>query len=437
MSAIPLFLVPQYISIIGIEAYGLIALFTLIFNLSSIFDFGLSPAINIRFSELKSIGSKGEDRDFIRTFEIVYYFIALLLFLFFFFFRDIIASNMFKLKGVDSDLLESVLMIFAFIISIKWIEQFYKVILMSSQDHYWLSFYNLASSIFVWLGGYFVLRSSSDVLFYFRWQIIVTLFFMFLAIYRVYKSNGFFKYPKRITFKYFSEIKVSVFSFFISSLLVLGVTQVDKLIIAANMTVKSFSIYTLSFSLAASISYVVTPVTRSLLPYFAAHKLGANNDTLVKVYYKYSRNIAVLMFTTLTIYSFYSSEILVLWLKDMELVESVIPILNWLLVGVVFNALIAIPYNLQVANGLINLSNVLNSILLVFYIPLVIYCSPIYGIEGVAFLWMLFNIVYFFASIEFMHKKLLIGYKWSWYKYVFFDLILFILLIIILYKLIN
>jgi len=67
---IGLAMVPLYIRLLGIEAYGLIGFSITLQAILQILDFGLSPTVNRELARFSVLEDKaGEARDFVRTLE--------------------------------------------------------------------------------------------------------------------------------------------------------------------------------------------------------------------------------------------------------------------------------------------------------------------------------------------------------------------------------
>src|SRR6478752_2509866 len=73
-AAVAIAFVPVYTSYLGIEAYGLVGVFSILTALVNLFDFGLSATINRELAR-RSAQNAGTDetRDLVRTLEVIYW----------------------------------------------------------------------------------------------------------------------------------------------------------------------------------------------------------------------------------------------------------------------------------------------------------------------------------------------------------------------------
>jgi O-antigen/teichoic acid export membrane protein len=72
------------------------------------------------------------------------------------------------------------------------------------------------------------------------------------------------------------------------------------------------------------------------------------------------------------------------------------------------------PYALQLAFGNSRLPLVINSTLLVIFVPLLIVLSVKFGIVGAAAAWAILNLLYLFLGTWLTHQELLPGIGWRW-----------------------
>src|SRR5690606_8678544 len=91
------------------------------------------------------------------------------------------------------------------------------------------------------------------------------------------------------------------------------------------------------------------------------------------------------------------------------------PLLTLLAWGTLFNALMHLPYMLQLAYGWPEFAVKVNFIAILILTPTLIILVPLYGVIGAAWIWLVLNVGYVLLSIHFMHHKLIPNQKWVWY----------------------
>jgi len=76
----------------------------------------------------------------------------------------------------------------------------------------------------------------------------------------------------------------------------------------------------------------------------------------------------------------------------------------------------AMPYQLQLAHGWTALAIRVNITAVCVLIPIILWAVPAYGAIGAAWSWVVLNLGYVVITISFMHRRLLPGEKWRWYR---------------------
>ena len=85
--------------------------------------------------------------------------------------------------------------------------------------------------------------------------------------------------------------------------------------------------------------------------------------------------------------------------------------------GSLLNGLMLIPYQMMLAHGWTSLTIKINSVavaILIFH--KIIWVAPRYGAIGTAWIWVALNTGYVLFNVSFMHRRLLLGEKWRWYR---------------------
>jgi O-antigen/teichoic acid export membrane protein len=100
----------------------------------------------------------------------------------------------------------------------------------------------------------------------------------------------------------------------------------------------------------------------------------------------------------------------------MALASAVAPILQILSIGSLLNGFMHIPYMLQLAHEWSGLAARTNGLAALVVVPALIWTAPRYGPVGAAFIWVCFNAFALLVSIHVMHRRILPGEKWRWYR---------------------
>jgi O-antigen/teichoic acid export membrane protein len=113
---------------------------------------------------------------------------------------------------------------------------------------------------------------------------------------------------------------------------------------------------------------------------------------------------------------FYGAELLELWTANHEIAKNVAPILTVLILGTLCNALVNVPYILQISYGWTNLAIKVNLVATLILIPSILLFVPKYGVKSAAWIWFVLNLGYLLISSNLMFRRLLKKEKISWWR---------------------
>jgi O-antigen/teichoic acid export membrane protein len=199
------------------------------------------------------------------------------------------------------------------------------------------------------------------------------------------------------------------------SFLSLLLTQVDKILLSKTLQLSDFGYYTLAVTVASIIQTISNPISQVFYPKFC--ELISIKDTLnLALYFHKGCQIVTVIAGTFAIFvSFFSFELLSLWTKNQLITQNTYTLVSLLSIGNLINALMWIPYQLQIANGWTRLNIHLNIFSLLFMIPLFYIFTIKYGAISAPILWCILNIFYIVIGMHFMFKKIMINEKKAWY----------------------
>ncbi len=86
-----------------------------------------------------------------------------------------------------------------------------------------------------------------------------------------------------------------------------------------------------------------------------------------------------------------------------------------MVIGSLFNGLMWVPYQAQLAYGWTSLSNGVNIVAAIWVVPLTIVFTSRYGAVGAAWIWLGLNLFYVLCSANIMHMRILKKERWKWY----------------------
>jgi O-antigen/teichoic acid export membrane protein len=392
-------LIPFYVKILGIEAYGLIGFFTTIQSMFAIFDLGLSTTVGREVSKI-SIDkvNKLEIASLTKTLEIVYWSFALLLGLSIVLFSDFISQNWLNTSNLDEALVKKVIYLMGILFFIKWPISFYSNAIVGIEKIYHL---NLLKVSFLFLQTLAIVLSllyiSESVITFFVVTLLVSSLNIIALVILMWSSiiekvnyswsNLDFNLKKSKTILKFTS-GISLFS-----VLSLVIFQTDKLVISNLLTLEEFGLYSLASTIPFALFNLIYPVTNVMLPKYTQFYEIHDYHNLGKLFISSSQIVAIIATIFSVCFILLNNEILFFWLNDWVVVYKISTISITLMVGVYIHSFTNLISTLFIA---FKRSDLLVKVYLIpsFILPiLIIVLTNKYGLLGASYSWFIINIV--------------------------------------------
>lgn len=409
-------LVPAYINLMGIEAFGLVGIFAILQAWISLLDMGLRPAVAREMA--KYTGDTVSDvfiHDLLRTIELITVMLALIIVSFVYIGSEWFVENWVNFDSLDKGVIRAAFILMGFILALNFLESLYSSCLSGLQKQVDQNIILILVSSMKGLGSILVLSFlSPTIIAFFSWQaicVIVSILSFRVITYR--------RLPKKRRKPEFSWLSLSHIYKFAGGMLGITVvslllTQLDKIILSKYVNLEEFGYFTLAFTVTNALYTFVTPVSQAFLPRLT--QLVAQNSLaqLSKEYHLSSQIVTAILGSSAIILLVNSQQIIFLWTLSANLTDNVSYLVTLLTIGTLFNCIMWIPFQLQLAYGWTSLSLKLNLIAVIILIPTLIMVVPRFGSIGVAWIYIILNFNLLFFGVMFMHRKLLTEEKYKW-----------------------
>jgi O-antigen/teichoic acid export membrane protein len=200
--------------------------------------------------------------------------------------------------------------------------------------------------------------------------------------------------------------------------------NLDKFMLARLVSAGEFAVYTVSATLAASVSLVVATFFGTYSARYAAalSKEKTQQDAASTVVDSAQlMNTVVMCIATPLI--FWAYPVANLWVGDVALANQLAAIIPILALGYVINGVLNVPYMLHLASGDAKTPLLINCIAIVLMLPAVYFSVQLGGIENVAWCWLVLNILFLCFWPALVFKPLLNISAWVWFfRSVFFPM---------------
>ena len=406
--------VPFYISILGIEAYGLIAFYSVMLSLTALADIGLSSTFS---REAARTPDKKQLLDLLATIERLLLATTFICAVSVVLFAEIIASRWLNINetiGVAET--ATCLRLMAITLIPQLLLTLYSAGLLGLQKQV------LANALQIF---YITFRSGlvivmiawkPEPIVFFGWQLAATAIFAIGTRVALLHTMGH------------SVARLGRFSFattaplisFASGMLAISIissvnTQLDKLVVSKMFTVAEFGYYSLGSTLAQLPVAATAPLMVALFPRFTALIAQGEQRKADRLYEIYSCVIAFLAALGAGGLFFFSDNILTLWLGGASTPASVSQIVKILSAGGLLLSLQLAPFYLALAHGHNRTSIILGATTLIFTVPLLFVTARAFGLVGAAIPWVALNFITFAVLAAVIGIRFYDGKFFGWF----------------------
>ena len=416
MAAMAVIFLPQYLHILGVEAFGLVGLMLSFQAILQLFDFGIGGATNrelARRAHNPALG--GGSRDLVRTSEVVIWLLAAVIAVLMWFASSLVANHWLHLRSIEPGQAGTAIAIMGVAIALLWPSTFYANCLSGLERQPQMNAILAVFAMLRYAGVLPVLWALPSIEAFLFWHALVGAAQSLVTAGMVWHYLPLGQRPVRFTSEAWRGSSRFAGGLFAIGVLALGVSQVDRLVLTSLRPLEEMGYYTLALSVAAGLGRMVQPMFNALYPRFSRQVAQHDSAGMLELYHLSSQYLAVVIASVAAVLVVFAHELLFLWTGDADLATKVAPALKLLVLGSALNGLMNIPYALQLAHGWTRLAAGLNAASLAVGIPLCLWAVSRYGMVGAALPWLLANLVSVVVGIPWMHQRLLPGQAWRWY----------------------
>lgn len=417
-AAVSLLFVPVYLRLLGVEAYGLVGVFSVLTGTLRFLDLGLSKAVARELAVLSGHPDKEDAAwSLVRAGEIIYWVVAIVIGLGVTWSSQLIVMYWLKPQSLSVETVQKAVAIMGCLVAIQWPTSLYSGVLVGLQRQVLL---NVITASLGFAQGATVVSAlcvfGASIKVFFVSQAAFGLFSIALlrvAAYRVLPRTD----SSLPSWNLWALSGVVRFAGGVTAISVLAtlLTQVDKILLTKLLDLEAFGTYSIALALAGAAGIPSGLVSSAVFPRFV--ELAARRDTaaLNRLYHESSQLLSLLVVPFVAVVVAFANPILLIWTGRANIATSGAPILAVLALGCGLNGLMGLPLSLQLAYGWTRLSIYKNIVAVVLVTPLLFFLVARYGAIGAAITWVVLNAGYFLLEVPVMHRRILRTEMWRWY----------------------
>jgi O-antigen/teichoic acid export membrane protein len=414
--------VPIYIGFLGSSYYGLIVFYATLVATLVVLDVGLSSAL----SRELAIRTAGEDAsvgtgtrsagDLVRTIEVLSWSTGACLGVLIIATAPLITKHWLHNSGLPLEHVTKSLQLMGFAIGAQWPSFAYSGALQGLQKQVELNLIRSVASTMQAVGVICILWLVAPTIEgYLIWAVLIqgsnTLFLRHV----VWRHLGPLQERPRFRWTELGEIWRFAAGIAGVAVLSIGLMQADKIILARYVPFSTLAAYGVAWSVGSILTVVASPIFLAVLPKLSQLFAARRFDEQRLLYLRSTELVALLVVPVWVICMFHARELMFMWMGPTPTAQAVTPILIVLSIGFYANAMMSLPFGLQVASGWTSLSVIKNVLAVALAIPSLFIVIPAYGPVGAAAVWVAINLGYIAFEIPFMHRRLLKEALFEWY----------------------
>ena len=409
--------VPLYVRYLGTEAYGLVGICAVLHAYLSFFDAGLSPMLTREMARFRGGLHAGETiRSLLHAVELFTWIVGLFGTCLLWLAAPWIATNWLRSSTLGHEEIGHALRIMSAIVGLRFIESIYRGALVGLQQQVTVNLISSSAATVRGVGSAALLKWWSPTLeAFFWWQGAVAVVSSAAFVWCVYQTL-----PKATTSlaRGFSTLRTTwpfAKGMLISSFLVLGLTQTDKVLLSRLLELGEYGQYTLAVTAASLVSLTSLPITQAFYPRLTELHARADITLWAHEFHRAAQMGAVVAGSVGATLLIFADQIMLLWTGNSELAAATAAPLRLLALGNLLNAFMTPPYLCQLAVGWTGISNWMNAISIMLVIPALFLVVPSIGMTGAAAVWMGLNACYLTIGAPLSFRRIMPTEMASWY----------------------
>lgn len=409
-----LLVIPLYIKLLGIEAYGLMGFFVALQATVQILDLGLSATVTREIARCRSLdGGLADARSLMKTVSIAYIALATMICLVVVLAAPLLATRVIHAESLDPAAVRDSVMLMGLLIPVMWGTNLCNAVLMGLERQVQVNILRTAMVTASALGAVLVLwLVSADIRAFFLWQLCAGLATWAAAAWLSLRALpvGAARFRPGLLRALWR------FAAGMSAISVGGIVlmQLDKWVLISLLPLSSYGHYMLALALANALYFVITPLFSSIFPRMSLLHAQRDLPAQSRLYHSSAQFIAAMVLPLATVISLFSEPILMLWIRDADVARNAAPIAGIFVWGTALNGLMNVPYALQLAEGRPSIALKLVALKLVLFVPAIVLLTLEFGVIGAATAWCALNALYVIVGVPFTHAHLLKGEATKW-----------------------
>jgi O-antigen/teichoic acid export membrane protein len=408
---------PWFIKDLGLEGFGLIGIWQLIFYVSLILDGGLGASCSRELSRYRGLNlAPYRFRHLFALFERPILLLGLTIVVLITTASNHIATQWLDMRTYPIDEVATAVRWMAVSVSLQFVAAFYLNVLTGLQRMGVMSAMQVFNNSVKYLGGAVVLALSDGILTFFVFQAVAAGIGLLLVRWIAVRSIGVHALDGGIPAEVDSLRRHMTFSggmFFTAACGAL-VSNADRMVVSKMMTGEDLGKYMVALTAIGLLQTLVFAFHRAYFPRFCELHAAGDQMHLKAAYYGACRTVGTILIPLALLVVGFTPELFRVWLGWAK--PDMVELSRWLLLGFTLSGVMWLPAAYQQAIGWTRLHASLMAVTLLVGVPLTIMCVHRLGLVGASALMIAHGVVEITAGLWIMNKVCFPGENLLWYR---------------------
>lgn len=423
---------PWYVARLGLEGYGIVGVWLVLQGMMALLDVGVGVTVVREFASAPAdADGRAYRRNVLRTLELLYWGAAIALAGILFIASDWIGRRWLHVSGIAPHDVVSALRMMALALGLQFPVTLYSNGFAGIQEQGRMNALQVVGNSLRYGGGAAVLFWSPHVLPFFALQAIVAAVQTLLTRLVLHQRLSMPGDPAAVVrFALLKPLWIYSAGMAMSSFAAVLMSNADRIVLSALSTTSELGKYSVAFTASGLLQLGIQPFYRAFFPRYSELVASGSREALEREYFRSCQLMAMIIVPVGVVGCAYAPELIRVWLGAAD--ATVANVLRWLLFGIMCAGLMWLPAALQQAHGWTQLHASMLGGALVVGLAVMPWSLEAFGTAGATVVWVLHGTSGLTLGLWLMHRRLLPGRLFAWYRTVLLPPVLVSLAITVL-----
>ena len=408
---------PIQIHLLGVEAYGLVGLITVLQIVFATLDLGLSASVTQTIASDRS-PERRESAALTNSVGAIYAVMAVIIGGLLWLTAGWIATRWLKPHALDQETVLTAVRAIGLYVAFRWPISFYSGVLNGVQRMDVLNLVKAGAATLRTVAGIALIVATPSITLFLQWFALSALIELLAFAIAAHRLVPELRFGARISLPAIKSVWRFSLTMAAIAVLSMAITQMDRLFVSKMLSLQAFGYYSLAYTAGIAISLLQTSINNASLPSLA-EAASHGSEELAARYDKISEFTSFAVALPCALLVFFGGDILRAWVNEDAARNAALP-LALLAVGFFLNAAVSSAYLASVATRRADIPAWVNAASALVYAPLLYLLIRAWGPAGAAAGWALFNGSYLLSFVPAVHGKVLhrSNLPWAWHALV-------------------